>query len=523
MLKVKTSGYDDALRAYQGWIECAEEEDLKYEVSGLLSCRDDIAEALGAEIPEDLAILDVRYLGTLRYVGEEMERDSCGPTAEEPWWCHARAICRGEYPLEKLPEHVREPARKLYYDKPSPEEANRERAGRDAPSSDPRPLPRPKTQRGGKEPSGSMILTFPHMGNMYIALRVLLEALGREYVVPPRPSKRTLELGVRHSPETACLPLKINLGDFIEALNQGADTVLVIGGGGPCRFGYYGIIQEQILRNLGYDVTFYYFSQDTKEDFVEMFRHISNGKSLWTIWRAFKFGLRKLSAIEHIEELTRRARPVCENPREADQLQDKCLQAVDEAGGYFKLRAIERRARREFAALPRRELTEGGLLRVGVVGELYVVLERFVNFDIERKLGRMGVLVTRPVSLSAWLHHKMTVGGTREENTREVAKTFAGEYLAYDAGGESVVTVGQTVRLAGEGYDGIVHLMPFTCMPEIVAQNILTRVSEELKIPVLTLIIDEHTAEAGIMTRLEAFVDLMARKRSLAAPAHRAG
>jgi predicted nucleotide-binding protein (sugar kinase/HSP70/actin superfamily) len=520
VLKLKTSGYDDAFRAYQGWIESAEEEDLEQEISGLLGCRWDIAETLGAEIPEDLAILDVRYLGTLRYVGEEMERDSCGPTSEEPWWCHARAIARGEYPLQKLPEHVREPARKLYYEKPSHTDAALDKPRLNPQSHGPRPLIRPKTLGSADGAKNSMILTFPHMGNMYIALRVLLEALGREYVVPPRPSKRTLELGVRHSPETACLPLKINLGDFIEALDRGADTVLVIGGGGPCRFGYYGIIQEQILRNMGYDVTFYYFSQDTKEDFVEMFRHISNGKSLLTIWRAFKFGLRKLSAIEHIEELTRQSRPVCENPREADKLQDKCLQAVDEAGGYFKLRAIERRARREFAALPRRELTGGGLLRVGVVGELYVVLERFVNFDIERKLGRMGVLVTRPVSLSAWLHHKMTVGGTREENTREVAKKFAGEYLAYDAGGESLVTVGQTVRLAGEGYDGIVHLMPFTCMPEIVAQNILTRVSEELKIPVLTLIIDEHTAEAGIMTRLEAFVDLMARKRSLTVPAY---
>jgi len=333
VLKVKTSGYEDALRAYQGWIESAEKQDLEQEISGLLGCRWDIAETLGTEIPEDLAILDVRYLGTLRYVGEEMERDTGQPTAEEPWWYHAQAIARGVYPLEKLPEHVREPARKLYYDKPSPDEADRERAGRDALSPGSRPLPHPKTQRGGKEPSDSMILTFPHMGNMYIALRVLLEALGREYVVPPRPSKRTLELGVRHSPETACLPLKINLGDFIEALDRGADTVLVIGGGGPCRFGYYGIIQEQILRNMGYDVTFYYFSQDTKEDFVEMFRHISNGKSLLTIWRAFKFGLRKLSAIEHIEELTRQARPVCENPREADKLQDKCLRAVAAAGG----------------------------------------------------------------------------------------------------------------------------------------------------------------------------------------------
>jgi predicted nucleotide-binding protein (sugar kinase/HSP70/actin superfamily) len=364
-----------------------------------------------------------------------------------------------------------------------------------------------------------MILTFPHMGNMYIALRVLLEALGREYVVPPLPNKKTLELGVRHSPETACLPLKINLGDFIEALERGADTILVIGGGGPCRFGYYGTVQEQILRNLGYDVTFQYFSQDTKEDFVEMFRRISNGKPLLKIWRAFRFGLRKLSAIELVEELTRRARPLCEDPREPEKLQESYLRAVDDAGGYLKLHAIERRARREFASLPKKDPPASGVLRVGVVGELYVVLERFVNMDLERRLGGMGVLVTRPVSLSAWLHHKMTVGGAREENTREAARSYAGDYLAYDAGGESLVSVGQTVRLAREGYDGVVHLMPFTCMPEIVAQNILTRVSTELGIPVLTLIIDEHTAEAGVVTRLEAFVDLMARKRALAAPA----
>jgi benzoyl-CoA reductase/2-hydroxyglutaryl-CoA dehydratase subunit BcrC/BadD/HgdB len=55
--------------------------------------------------------------------------------------------------------------------------------------------------------------------------------------------------------------------------------------------------------------------------------------------------------------------------------------------------------------------------------------------------------------------------------------------------------------------------MPFTCMPEIVAQNILTRVSKEQGIPILTLISDEHTAEAGVVTRLEAFVDLLARQQ----------
>jgi predicted nucleotide-binding protein (sugar kinase/HSP70/actin superfamily) len=53
-------------------------------------------------------------------------------------------------------------------------------------------------------------------------------------------------------------------------------------------------------------------------------------------------------------------------------------------------------------------------------------------------------------------------------------------------------------------------------MPEIVAQSILPRISRELSFPVLTLVFDEHTGKAGVLTRLEAFVDLLRRKREVA-------
>ena len=55
--------------------------------------------------------------------------------------------------------------------------------------------------------------------------------------------------------------------------------------------------------------------------------------------------------------------------------------------------------------------------------------------------------------------------------------------------------------------------MPFTCMPELVAQTILAKVSRDYSIPVLTLIFDEHTSPGGVQTRLEAFVDLINRSR----------
>ena len=50
-------------------------------------------------------------------------------------------------------------------------------------------------------------------------------------------------------------------------------------------------------------------------------------------------------------------------------------------------------------------------------------------------------------------------------------------------------------------------------MPEIVAQNILPKVSKNEDIPILSLVLDEQTGKAGYLTRIEAFIDLIKRKK----------
>lgn len=62
-----------------------------------------------------------------------------------------------------------------------------------------------------------------------------------------------------------------------------------------------------------------------------------------------------------------------------------------------------------------------------------------------------------------------------------------------------------------KNYDGLIHLAPFTCMPEIVAENIMPSTKES--IPVLTILCDEQATKTGVLTRLEAFVDLLQRRR----------
>ncbi|HBT16035.1 MAG TPA: CoA protein activase, partial [Firmicutes bacterium] len=70
--------------------------------------------------------------------------------------------------------------------------------------------------------------------------------------------------------------------------------------------------------------------------------------------------------------------------------------------------------------------------------------------------------------------------------------------------GHGLESVAHSVAMAREGIDGIVHVLPFTCMPEIVAQSVLPQVSRDYQLPILTLVVDEHSAEAGVHTRLEA-------------------
>lgn len=61
--------------------------------------------------------------------------------------------------------------------------------------------------------------------------------------------------------------------------------------------------------------------------------------------------------------------------------------------------------------------------------------------------------------------------------------------------------------------DGIITLTAFGCGPDSLMVERITRKSKQFNKPLLNLTIDEHTGEAGFITRLEAFVDMLYRKK----------
>lgn len=353
-----------------------------------------------------------------------------------------------------------------------------------------------------------MKISFPYMGTSHIAISYLLEQLGHEVVYPPVPSKKTLSLGVQYSPEFACLPFKILMGTYLEAVELGADTILTSGGCGPCRAGYYGELHRRILHDMGHNVEMIVLEPPLiyPLDFLRQFRKLTKKSGWLNLAHTLRVAWAKLQALDDLEGTLHQLRPLALSKKQITQVYEDSLELVREADSVKRVNEAREEGLLNLERVPADHSFEP--LRIGLIGEIYVVLEPFANQDIEKLLGEMGVYVHRSIFLMNWTRDNAFGHGEKD------VRASAIPYLNQLVGGHGQNSVGETVRYAENGFDGVIQLAPFTCIPEIVAKSIMPAVSHDKGIPVLTLFLDEQTGQAGIETRLEAFLDLLKQKRS---------
>jgi predicted nucleotide-binding protein (sugar kinase/HSP70/actin superfamily) len=358
-----------------------------------------------------------------------------------------------------------------------------------------------------------MRVGFPHCGHAYIIAEALVQKLGTgqsELIVPPPTSHRTLDLGVKYSPVEACLPFKLTLGNLIETCELGADTLIHARGTGVCRLGYYVKEQQQIVRDLGYDARFLTLdvSQNRVRSIMQLVKELTNDAPWPKIISALRFALAKLFASDKIERVVHKARAVELEKGRTNQIYREAIKAIREANTAGQVRTVTREHIKKLDRMPKDQVAHP--VKVGIVGEVFVVLDPFANMDIEMELGKLGVEVERTMSLSRWVKYRLFLNYLGVDEWKG-AHELAMPYLKRNVGGEGWESVGEKIAYAREGYDGLVHLAPFTCMPEIVAQNIMPSTREDM--PVLTVLYDEQMARPGMITRLEAFVDLLKFRR----------
>jgi predicted nucleotide-binding protein (sugar kinase/HSP70/actin superfamily) len=361
------------------------------------------------------------------------------------------------------------------------------------------------------------VVGFPSMGHLDIVMNTILKDCNIKTIPTPKLNRNSIELGKELAPEYICLPLAATLGQIIQMLDLGVNRILMVGGKGPCRFGWYAQVQELLLKKTGRSFEMIILDspfplQKKGFQFMHDVAKITSNARWDKIVKSFIFGYRKLKTLNQMEISCHNLSAYESVRGTADRLFTRFLTRLYNVDSYQNLNTIEKEF---FEAVHNTAVENTNPVKILIVGEIWVILEPFINLEIDKYLSSrpdVRVLVEREMNMSLWVQHNIFHTAEMKKRWQEI-QAAAAPFMNEHIGGHALESVAGAVIGKQKGIDGVIHLFPFTCMPEIVAQGILTKVSDNLDIPILSLIISEQTGEAGMRTRIEAFLDLLVERR----------
>jgi len=136
-------------------------------------------------------------------------------------------------------------------------------------------------------------------------------------------------------------------------------------------------------------------------------------------------------------------------------------------------------------------------ISAAVISHPYNLYDEQVSMKVFDKLKKLGV-------------KSYSAENITQENMENGIKTlntnlyWANEYEMTGAAGHF---------LTDSKIDGLITITAFGCGPDSLMVERITRYAKRLNKPLINLTIDEHTGEAGFITRLEAFTDMLYRKK----------
>ncbi len=133
-------------------------------------------------------------------------------------------------------------------------------------------------------------------------------------------------------------------------------------------------------------------------------------------------------------------------------------------------------------------------IKIALVGHPYNIYDSFINMELISKLSELGVSVE-----TMEFTHDFLINLEINNLYKRPFWTFARENYGFS------VNAVKEKRI-----DGIIYVSSFNCGTDsIIIELIKDKIGS---FPFLTLKLDEHTGEAGIYTRLEAFTDMLERR-----------
>lgn len=350
----------------------------------------------------------------------------------------------------------------------------------------------------------SKIISFPHMGDYYVPIKYIFSHITKTGImIAPPITNKTIELGSKYSPDFVCTPFKYTLGTYIEALDKGANVLLQAGGG--CRYGYYSELQNKILEDLGYNFELYNFVTKGKTDMIKIYKLIKKIDPKIKILKSLYYLFITTKMVKYMDRIDDYIRQNIGFEIEENlflKTKRKMLKEFSEIKGYISLYLCYKKYLDKFKNIKINK--PDNCLKVGIIGELYTLMEPFSNYYLETELAKFNIEVKRYTNVHYLLFEKSKKVKQYLKNTK---------YIKYRMGADAADNIARTKYLCENNYDGIIHIKSSFCTPEIGAMPIINKICKEYNTPVIFLSFDTNTSEVGVKTRIEAFYDMIEMRR----------
>jgi predicted CoA-substrate-specific enzyme activase len=393
-----------------------------------------------------------------------------------------------------------------------------------------------KTERAKTDRTKKIYI--PYMCDHSFPVAAAFKACGVEAEVFPESDEETLYWGRKLTSGKECYPCILTTGDMVKLVkdpnfDHQRAAFFMPSGNGPCRFGQYHRFHRLVLDDLGFHhVPIYSPNQDET-----LYSDLGIMGSKFT-----RLGWQGIVAVDLLMKKLLETRPYEKEKGKTDQVYQKSLKRISEV--ILQGENLEESLQRSIEDFNEIEVNGLGTKPlIGIVGEIFVRLNRFANEDVIRKIEQFGGEAWI-APLTEWILYVNTIAKQRslknksfsnllkvfltdyyqKKDEHHLEKIFKGQlknfgepktrsifrrakpYLDSSFEGEAILSVGKTIDFAKRGASGIVNIMPFTCMPGTIVSTILKRYQEENNnIPILNMAYDGQE-QTNTLTRLEAFM-----------------
>ncbi|MFW9947984.1 MAG: acyl-CoA dehydratase activase-related protein [Candidatus Odinarchaeota archaeon] len=308
----------------------------------------------------------------------------------------------------------------------------------------------------------------------------LLEELDVEIVLSPPTNKKIVEEGVTHGFGELCIPMKIYYGQVLKLVRDYPD--------------------------LDYIFVPRYVSEDKESYFCPKFLSLPDViKILDSVPKILNFEVNvkefpiATSAIELGKELGKSQSKSLAAYRAAQKYSDEYHDFLRQGISVnYGLRLVQRNIPFK---LPKKK--RSGDIRFLLLGHAYNIFDTYINLDFQKKLLDHGVEFLTIENLPKFIFKEPVIVNPRGGKLRN--------YWRHEE--EIMQSIRYFLRQGRDEIDGVIFLISFACGPDSLISELIMRDMKVVGLPFLEIIMDEHSGEAGMLTRIESFVEMVRRKR----------